>query len=192
MQTRRYTLGAAAVVRIAVVVALVIAGPLALARSTAGTSAAWTNRAYLVAPASSGSWTAGLGTCEVVTSTAPYTPVRTCTVTTVTYSAFGDGAPDGSRRAHIYFTVSATLGANQVIKVSLNLAAVLGMPPNWNFATSAFAGGNVTAYPGFRCADMASGVAVALAPSWAAGGAQAYLGVVVENRSPSGSYTCAP
>ena len=92
---------------IALVAAVVIASDRRLvARSTAGTSAAWTNQAYLVAPGELGvvdgtGWDGRGGLVEAPHAPAP--PPRTCTVTTVRYADFGDGRPDGSRRARIYF-----------------------------------------------------------------------------------------
>jgi hypothetical protein len=183
-------------VSLTVVGVLVAAGvvPAALA-SVGATSASWTDGAYLVSAASSGSWTAGLGTCQVVSSTAPYdpvTPAPACTITSITYSPFNDGKPVGSRHANMYFTASASVGKNQIIKVTLNLAAAAGIPSNWNFATSGVDGSSVSAYPGYKCSDLASGVFVGLAPAWAGGNSSVYLGQLVENRAETGhTYTCA-
>jgi hypothetical protein len=163
------------------------------------TSSAWTNPAYVTANATSGSWAVAgpLGSCVVVSDVAPYDPISPappCTITALTYSAFGDGAPVGSRHANMYINVTATVTSSQLIKLSFNLMGAAGIPANWSYATSALENGNVSQYPGFLCSSMSTGVYITLAPSWAGGGSQVYLGKLYENRFESGkhTFTCSP
>jgi hypothetical protein len=179
--------------------AVLVVGVLGFGRATSDTSAAWTNPADFVASASSGSWTAAnpLGTCVVVSGTAPYDPVvpaPACTITALTYTGYGDGAPVGSRHANMYFTVTATVANGQLIKLSVNLQNATGMPADWVYATSGIENGSVSQYPGFACSSMSTGMYTALSPAWTGGGTQVYLGKLDENRNESGkhNFTCLP
>ncbi|GEL95873.1 hypothetical protein [Cellulomonas composti] len=91
---------------VALAAAVLVVAPAALRADE--TSAAWTNSAYAVSGASSGSWSSGpTSSCVVLTAAGVEKPGATCTVTGVTGQDWGDGAVRPHRRSHV--TVSYTL-----------------------------------------------------------------------------------
>lgn len=126
------------------------------------TSAAWTDSAEGSAAASSGSWSAGPGTCSVE-KLPGYTGVwnnPACTVTALN----GDvpwGAP-GSRQTNLYvalsFSGSVAGGqeSNFRIVITLNLASTENVPTDWNWSTTGVGLGNLLSKANdYQCSSLA-------------------------------------
>ncbi len=123
--------------RLSAIAAAVIAAVLAsiAVGGVTATSAAWTDQTYASATVSAGTWPA-LGSCTAMTAAS--VPVGTCTITAMTYDAWG---PKNKHLRNVYLTFQVSAPAStSYIAVQADLsAATVGTDTSdgpWSWATA--------------------------------------------------------
>lgn len=140
---------------------VLLLGGAAVSAWTQPTGAAWTDSAAFTAGASSGTWSTGPGSCSLE-KLPGYTGVwgnPTCTVTQLRVDVPW-GSP-GTRKTNMYASLSfaGTVDGGQQqyfrIVVTLNLAAAIGMPKDWNWSTTGVEQGNLLARASdYQCSSL--------------------------------------
>lgn len=169
----------------AVVAVLLAVGGIGVAGAVQDTQAAWTDRTYVSAVATGGSWVAPTTYgCTAMNANGTEKNGGRCTVTSVTANEWGT-APDRQRGYTVTFNTNA---GNGYVQFSISLA-VSGVSSNFSWSNAGVLdNGQVIPNNGWTCAQLPT-LTGKTPTNWGWGSSSQIYFQVTENRS-SATVTC--